>query len=183
MTLPGNMKPIFDTDYPVVTVLPPDRRPPRGPGPTIDRRRPRASEVAEMQLVGEVRDSSALLVDDMTDTAGTITEAAKVVMNAGATGSAGLRDPSDLSDPACESLNKSNIKEMTTTNTIPLRAKAQAELGSLKVLSVASLIAEGIRRIHNEESMSLALHLRNRVSRFRLDLYRTNLPRMIYADT
>jgi len=50
----------------------------------IDKRRPRASEVAEMQLVGEVRDSSALLVDDMIDTAGTITEAAKVVMNAGA---------------------------------------------------------------------------------------------------
>ncbi|MGH3055902.1 MAG: ribose-phosphate diphosphokinase, partial [Gaiellaceae bacterium] len=49
----------------------------------IDKRRPRASEVAEMQLVGEVRDSSALLVDDMIDTAGTITEAAKVVMKAG----------------------------------------------------------------------------------------------------
>ena len=103
----------------------------------IDKRRPRASEVAEMQLVGDVRDSSALLVDDMIDTAGTITEAAKVVMNAGATEVLACATHPILSDPACERLNKSNIKEMITTNTIPLRAKAQAELGSLKVLSVA----------------------------------------------
>jgi ribose-phosphate pyrophosphokinase len=120
----------------------------------IDKRRPRASEVAEMQLVGEVRDSSALLVDDMIDTAGTITEAAKVVLNAGASEVLACATHPILSDPACERLNKSNIKEMITTNTIPLRAKAQAELGSLKVLSVASLIAEAIRRIHNEESVS-----------------------------
>ena len=59
-----------------------------------------------------------------------------------------------LSDPACERLNQSRLSEVVTTNTIPLRAKAQAELGSLKVLSVASLIAEAIRRIHNEESVS-----------------------------
>jgi ribose-phosphate pyrophosphokinase len=120
----------------------------------IDKRRPRASEVAEMQLVGEVRDSSALLVDDMIDTAGTITEAAKVVMNAGATEVLACATHPILSDPACERLNKSRLKELITTNTIPLRAKAQAELGSLKVLSVASLIAEAIRRIHNEESVS-----------------------------
>ncbi|HTQ24715.1 MAG TPA: ribose-phosphate pyrophosphokinase [Candidatus Binataceae bacterium] len=120
----------------------------------IDKRRPRASEVAEMQLVGEVRDSSALLVDDMIDTAGTVTEAAKVVMNAGATEVLACATHPILSDPACERLNKSRIKELITTNTIPLRAKAQAELGSLKVLSVASLIAEAIRRIHNEESVS-----------------------------
>ena len=120
----------------------------------IDKRRPRASEVAEMQLVGEVRDSSALLVDDMIDTAGTITEAAKVVMNAGANEVLACATHPILSDPACERLNKSGIKEVITTNSIPLRAKAQAELGSLKVLSVASLIAEAIRRIHNEESVS-----------------------------
>ncbi|HZO81707.1 MAG TPA: ribose-phosphate pyrophosphokinase [Candidatus Binataceae bacterium] len=120
----------------------------------IDKRRPRASEVAEMQLVGEVRDSSALLVDDMIDTAGTITEAAKVVMNAGASEVIACATHPILSDPACERLNRSQLKEVVTTNSIPLRAKAQAELGSLKVLSVASLIAEAIRRIHNEESVS-----------------------------
>jgi ribose-phosphate pyrophosphokinase len=120
----------------------------------IDKRRPRASEVAEMQLVGEVHDSSALLVDDMIDTAGTITEAAKVVINAGATEVLACATHPILSDPACERLNKSMLKELITTNTIPLRAKAQAELSSLKVLSVASLIAEAVRRIHNEESVS-----------------------------
>jgi ribose-phosphate pyrophosphokinase len=120
----------------------------------IDKRRRRASEVAEMQLVGEVRDSSALLVDDMIDTAGTITEAAKVVMNAGANEVLACATHPILSDPACERLNESCLEEVITTNSIPLRAKAQAELGSLKVLSVASLIAEAIRRIHNEESVS-----------------------------
>src|SRR6266446_1925351 len=120
----------------------------------IDKRRPRASEVAEMQLVGEVRDSSALLVDDMIDTAGTVTEAAKVVMNAGANEVLACATHPILSDPACERLNKSNIQEVITTNTIPLRPKAQPELGSLKALSVASLIAAAIRRTHNEESVS-----------------------------
>jgi ribose-phosphate pyrophosphokinase len=120
----------------------------------IDKRRRRASEVAEMQLVGEVRDSIALLVDDMIDTAGTITEAARVVTEAGAIEVLACATHPILSDPACERLNASNLKEVITTNTIPLGAKAQAELPQLKVLSVGSLIAEAVRRIHNEESVS-----------------------------
>jgi len=72
----------------------------------IDKRRRRASEVAEMQLVGEVKDSIALLVDDMIDTAGTITEAAKVVANAGATEVIAVATHPILSDPACDRLNK-----------------------------------------------------------------------------
>ncbi len=120
----------------------------------IDKRRRRASEVAEMQLVGEVRDSIALLVDDMIDTAGTITEAARVVTEAGAIEVLACATHPILSDPACERLNASNLKEVIATNTIPLRAKAQAELPRLKVLSVGGLIAEAVRRIHNEESVS-----------------------------
>jgi len=120
----------------------------------IDKRRPRASDVTDMRLVGEVRDSVALLVDDMIDTAGTITEAAKVILAAGATQVVACATHPILSDPACDRLNKSAIKELVTTNTIPLRAKAQAELQGIKVLSVANLIAEAIRRIHNEESVS-----------------------------
>jgi ribose-phosphate pyrophosphokinase len=120
----------------------------------IDKRRQRASEVAEMNLVGEVRDSIALLIDDMIDTAGTITEAAKVIMAAGATEVIACATHPILSDPACERIRKSAIKELVTTNSIPLKAKAQAELSNLKVLSVAGLIAEAIRRIHNEESVS-----------------------------
>src|SRR5277367_3572593 len=120
----------------------------------IDKRRQRASEVAEMSLVGEVRDSIALLIDDMIDTAGTITEAAKVIMAAGATEVIACATHPILSDPACERIGKSVIKELVTTNSIPLRPKTQAELPNLKVLSVAGLIAEAIRRIHNEESVS-----------------------------
>ncbi|HVC43660.1 MAG TPA: ribose-phosphate pyrophosphokinase [Candidatus Binataceae bacterium] len=120
----------------------------------IDKRRQRASEVAEMQLVGEVRDSIALLIDDMIDTAGTITEAARTIMAAGASEVIACATHPILSDPACERISKSVIKEVVTTNSIPLRASAQAALANLKVLSVASLIAEAIRRIHNEESVS-----------------------------
>ncbi|HXR25231.1 MAG TPA: ribose-phosphate pyrophosphokinase [Candidatus Binataceae bacterium] len=120
----------------------------------IDKRRQRASEVAEMNLVGEVRDSIALLIDDMIDTAGTITEAAKVIKAAGATEVIACATHPILSDPACERIRKSVLKELVTTNSIPLKAKTQAELPNLKVLSVASLIAEAIRRIHNEESVS-----------------------------
>ena len=120
----------------------------------IDKRRQRASEVAEMNLVGEVRDSIAVLIDDMIDTAGTITEAAKVIMAAGATEVIACATHPILSDPACERIGKSVIKELVTTNTIPLRERTQAELPNLKVLSVAGLIAEAIRRIHNEESVS-----------------------------
>jgi ribose-phosphate pyrophosphokinase len=120
----------------------------------IDKRRQRASEVAEMNLVGEVRDSIALLIDDMIDTAGTITEAAKVIMAAGATEVIACATHPILSDPACERISKSVLKELVTTNSIPLKPTTQAELPNLKVLSVASLIAEAIRRIHNEESVS-----------------------------
>jgi ribose-phosphate pyrophosphokinase len=120
----------------------------------IDKRRRRASEVAEMRLVGEVKDSVAILVDDMIDTAGTITEAAKVVTNAGATEVFACATHPILSDPACERLSHSTIKELITTNSIPLKPKAQAEGSRIKVISVGQLIAEAISRIHNEESVS-----------------------------
>jgi len=120
----------------------------------IDKRRRRASEVAEMQLVGEVKGTIAVLIDDMVDTAGTFTEASKVVSAAGADEVIACATHPILSDPACERLNNSQIHELITTNTIPLRAKAQSELGNLRVLSVAALIAEAVRRIHNEESVS-----------------------------
>jgi ribose-phosphate pyrophosphokinase len=119
----------------------------------IDKRRQRASEVAEMRLVGEVRDTIALLVDDMIDTAGTITAAAKVSLEAGASEVVVCATHPILSDPACERLQRSSIAELVTTNTIPLRARTQ-ELTNLKVLSVGGLIAEAVRRIHNEESVS-----------------------------
>ena len=94
----------------------------------IDKRRRRASEVAEMQLVGEVQGTIAVLVDDMVDTAGTFTEASKVVSDAGADEVIACATHPILSDPACQRLNSSKIQELITTNTVPLRPKAQAEL-------------------------------------------------------
>jgi ribose-phosphate pyrophosphokinase len=120
----------------------------------IDKRRRRASEVAEMQLIGDVNGATAILLDDMIDTAGTVTAAAKVVVNAGATDVIACATHAILSDPACERLNHCDVQELITTNTVPLRPKALAELRNVKVLSVAGLIAEGLRRIHNEESVS-----------------------------
>ncbi len=120
----------------------------------IDKRRKRASEVAEMRLVGEVRDAITILVDDMIDTGGTISEAAKVVIEAGAEEVITCATHPILSDPACERLGRSTIKEIITTNSIPLKAKAQAALPNLRVISVGGLIAEAVRRIHNEESVS-----------------------------
>src|SRR5581483_9929931 len=78
----------------------------------IDKRRQRASEVAEMRLVGEVRDSIGLLLDDMIDTAGTITEAAKVILDAGGAEVMACATHPILSDPACERLNRSAIREL-----------------------------------------------------------------------
>jgi ribose-phosphate pyrophosphokinase len=120
----------------------------------IDKRRQRASEVADMRLVGDVRGSVALLVDDMIDTAGTITEAAKVMCEAGAAEVMACATHPILSGPACERLNHSPVVELITTNSIPLSHKAQAEISNLTVLSVGGLIAEAVRRIHNEESVS-----------------------------
>src|SRR5260370_4610813 len=82
----------------------------------IDKRRRRASEVAEMQLVGEVKDSIAVLVDDMIDTAGTITEAAKVVMAAGAIEVLAVTTHAILSHPETDRLNKSTLNELIATN-------------------------------------------------------------------
>ncbi len=120
----------------------------------IDKRRRRASEVAEMQLVGDVADATAVLLDDMIDTAGTVTEAAKVVIKAGALEVIACATHPILSDPACERLSRSQVQELITTNTVPLRPKALAELRNIKVLSVAELIAEALNRVHNEESVS-----------------------------
>jgi ribose-phosphate pyrophosphokinase len=120
----------------------------------IDKRRRRASEVAEMRLVGDVRDSVAILIDDMIDTAGTVTEAARAVMDAGAQEVIACATHPILSDPAAERLAKSRISEIISTNSIPLRPKVQAELPNLKILSIAGLLAEAVRRIHNEESVS-----------------------------
>lgn len=129
----------------------------------IDKRRARGSEgkipgmanldVAEMHIIGEVEGRVAILIDDMIDTAGTLTTAAAAVHEAGAQTVFACCTHPVLSGPAIERVRGSVLEELVVTNSIPLRPEAQA-LDKIRVLSVAHLMGEAIRRIHNEESIS-----------------------------
>jgi len=119
----------------------------------IDKRRdtPNVSEV--MNIVGEVQGRSALIIDDMIDTAGTLTQAAEAVMNAGATRVWAAATHPVLSGPAVERLRDSCLEEVIVTNSIPLSAEAQ-QLSKIKALNVAKLLGEAVKRIHHGDSIS-----------------------------
>ncbi len=119
----------------------------------IDKRRPRANEVAEMRIIGEVQDTTSILVDDIVDTAGTICTAAAALKKAGAKKVMACCTHPVLSGPAIERIAASEIEELIVTDTIPLRAEAKAS-GRVHVRPVAHLLAEAIRRTHDEESIS-----------------------------
>ena len=129
----------------------------------IDKRRSRSEEekfpgkanldVAEMRIIGEVEGKIAIIVDDMVDTAGTLTTAAAAISEAGAQTVLACCTHPVLSGPAIERIRASVLEELVVTNSIPLRPEAQG-LGKIQVLSLAPLMGEAIRRIHNEESIS-----------------------------
>ena len=119
----------------------------------IDKRRMRANEVAEMNIVGEVRDRIAILVDDMVDTAGTLVAAATALMDNGAREVLACCTHPVLSGAAIERVQDSALAELVVTDTIPLRPEAAA-CPKIKVLSVAHLLAEAIKRTHYEQSIS-----------------------------
>jgi len=120
----------------------------------IDKRRDRPNESKAMNVIGDVKGKVAILLDDMVDTAGTLCNAAAMLMEAGAAEVHACCSHGVLSGPAIERLDASVIKSLVITNSIPLHAKAQ-ECGKIKVLSVSQLLGEAIRRIHNEDSVSL----------------------------
>ena len=119
----------------------------------IDKRRARPNEVAEMQIIGEVDGRVAVIVDDMVDTAGTLAAAAEAVRGAGAPLVLACATHPVLSGNAIPRLAKSSIDELIVTDTIPLRPEA-TKLAKLRVLSVAPLLGEAIRRTHEEASIS-----------------------------
>jgi ribose-phosphate pyrophosphokinase len=119
----------------------------------IDKRRPGPNEVAEMRIIGDVAGCAAILVDDIVDTAGTIVTAAAALREAGAKKVIGCCTHGVLSGQAIERLKSSAIEELVVTDTIPLRPQA-ARSGKVTVRSVAHLLAEAIRRTHDEESIS-----------------------------
>lgn len=119
----------------------------------IDKRRsgPNVSEV--MHIIGDVTDQTCIIVDDMIDTAGTLCQAAKALKDNGAKEVYAYAAHAVLSGPALERINASCLQEVVVTNTIPVQDKT-IECPKLRVLSVADLLAEAIRRIHGDESVS-----------------------------
>jgi ribose-phosphate pyrophosphokinase len=119
----------------------------------IDKRRAEANVVEEMNIIGEVAGKTTILLDDMVDTAGTISMAAEALVRAGAKRVVACCTHAILSGLALEQVNNSPLEEMIVTNTIPLSPEA-ARCKKIKVLSVAHLIGEAIRRTHQEKSIS-----------------------------
>ena len=117
----------------------------------VGKERKSAERVEATHLVGDVKGCNAVLVDDMTSTAGTLTAAAKLLEQAGAASIRAAVSHSLLSSKGVERLNESPIIELVTTDSIP----ARCEVGNkVKVLSVAELLAEAIRRIHDNNSVT-----------------------------
>jgi len=119
----------------------------------IDKRRTGPNVAEVMHLIGDVRDKIAIILDDMIDTAGTLTQAAKALKENGARAIYACATHGVLSGPAIERINNSDIEEIVLTDTIPLGDKEQ-QTGKVRMLSVADLLAEAIRRIHEDESVS-----------------------------
>jgi len=119
----------------------------------IDKRRERANESEVMNIIGDVEGKSCLLIDDMIDTAGTLCNAANALVKAGAKRVSACATHAVLSGPAVKRIAESDLAEVVITNSIPLSEEAKT-CGKFKVVSIARLLAEAIRRIHNSDSVS-----------------------------
>jgi ribose-phosphate pyrophosphokinase len=119
----------------------------------IDKRRPRPNESKVMNIIGEVEGKSCMLVDDMVDTAGTLCHAAQALKDGWAVRVVAYITHAVLSGAAIERISKSVLDELVVTDTIPLSDAAKA-CTRIRQLSVAGLLAETIRRISDEESVS-----------------------------
>jgi len=119
----------------------------------IDKRRELANVSEVMNVIGEIEGRDCVLLDDMIDTAGTMTNAASVLKDQGARSVIAAATHPVLSGPAIERIMDSPLEEVVVTDTIPLKPEA-AECGKFKVLSVARLLGEAIKRIHNSDSVS-----------------------------
>lgn len=118
----------------------------------VDKRRPTANQAEVMNLIGEVEGKTAILIDDMIDTGGTIVNAAKALIEKGATDVYACATHAVFSDPAPAILQDSALKEVVVTNSIHLPVEKQ--IPKLTVLPVATLFAEAIRRIFEERPVS-----------------------------
>lgn len=119
----------------------------------IDKRRPSANVAEVMNLIGEVKDRTCVLVDDMVDTAGTLCNAANALKEYGAVKVVAYATHPVLSGNAISNVNNSVLDELVVTDSIPLLAEAQ-ECSRIRQLSLTAMLSEAIRRLNNEESLS-----------------------------
>jgi len=119
----------------------------------IDKRRPRANVAQVMHIIGDVEDKTCIIIDDLVDTAGTLCTAAKALKEHGAERVIAYATHPVLSGPAVDNITNSKLDALVVTDTIPLRPEAAA-CEKIRQLSVAGLLAETIRRINREESVS-----------------------------
>lgn len=114
------------------------------------KQRAKANVVESMTVIGDVKDKNVILIDDMVDTAGTISKAADLMMANGAKSVRALASHAIMSDPASQRIDDSGMSEMIFTNSIPFNKDCK----KATIISVAKLIADTIRRVHNNESIS-----------------------------
>lgn len=119
----------------------------------IDKRRPQPNQAEIMNIIGEVKDKTCVLIDDIVDTAGTLCEAAQALKKRGASKVVAYITHPILSGPAVERINNSDLDELVVTDTIPLNGAAEA-CPRIRQLSVAELLAETVRRMRSAESVS-----------------------------
>jgi ribose-phosphate pyrophosphokinase len=119
----------------------------------IDKRRERANESEVMHIIGDVNGKDCIIVDDLVDTAGTLCNAARALKAQGAKRVVGCATHAVLSGPAMQRIVDSPLAEVVFTNSIPLSPEA-ASSGKVKQISIARLLGEAIRRIHNSDSVS-----------------------------
>ena len=126
----------------------------KAPIAVIDKRRLRPNEVAEMRIVGDVKGRYAVVVDDLVDTAGTLTKAARAIMDHGAEGVCAVASHAVLSPPAVERIAGSVLDRLIVTDSIPLREDADA-CPKIESVTASHLLGEAVRRIHHGDSVSM----------------------------
>ncbi len=119
----------------------------------IDKRRPAPNMVKVMNVIGDVEGRTCILIDDMVDTAGTLCQAASILKEKGANKVVAYATHPVLSGPAIDNINNSELDELVITNTIPLTEKA-VKCDKIRVVSIAPKLAEVIKRISEEQSIS-----------------------------
>lgn len=118
----------------------------------IDKRRPRPNVAEVLNIIGDVKDKRAIIIDDMIDTAGTVAEGAKALIQRGATKVYACCTHPVLSGPAISRLQEAPIEQVIVTDTIPLPPEKQ--IPKIKILSISGLLAEAIKRIYEQLSVS-----------------------------